>query len=110
MGGVVAKVNHIFKKTFQQGVNAFLAQKVIETDNNLKRDEKMKKAKTRYIKNSDGSKKSILKFKDGLDDEFYEDQGTMESKRRKDVGKRLHRKKTAKDDFLDSELRTKNQR
>lgn len=70
----------------------------------------MKKAKTRYIKNSDGSKKSILKFKDALDDEFYEDEDTTESKKRKDVGKRLHRKKTAKDDFLDSELRSKNQR
>ena len=70
----------------------------------------MKRAKTRYIKNSDGSKKSILKFKDGLDGEFYEDQGAMVSKRCKDVGKRLHRKKTAKYDFLDSELRTKNQR
>ena len=75
-----------------------------------KRQGKMKKAKVRYIKKSDGSKKSVLKFKDTLDDEFYEDEKTMESKRRKDVGKRLHRKKTAKDDFLDKELRVKNQR
>ncbi len=70
----------------------------------------MKKAKTRYIKNSDGSKKSSLKFRDTLDDEFYEDEDTTESKKRKDVGKRLHRKKTAKDDFLDDELRSKNKR
>lgn len=70
----------------------------------------MKKAKTRYIKNSDGSKKSILKFKDTLDDEFYGDEGITESKKRKDVGKRLHRKKTAKDDFLDDELRSRKKR
>ena len=33
-----------------------------------------------------------------------------ESKKRKDVGKRLHRKKTAKDDFLDDELRSRKKR
>ncbi|SMC65793.1 hypothetical protein SAMN02746065_106159 [Desulfocicer vacuolatum DSM 3385] len=70
----------------------------------------MKKAKNRYIKNSDGSKKSILKFKDTVDDEFYGDENITKSKKRKNVGKRFHRKKTAKDDFLDNELRNKDRR
>lgn len=62
----------------------------------------MKKAKGRYIKKNDGSKKSVLKFKIHRDEDSL-DQNTEFSRPRqhKDVGKRLHRKRTAKDDFLE---------
>jgi len=70
----------------------------------------MKKTKSRYIKSSDGSRKSILKFKDAFNDDFYEDKKTTGSKKRKDVGKRFHRKKSAKYNFLDNELRSINLR
>ncbi|SLM31003.1 hypothetical protein MTBBW1_260004 [Desulfamplus magnetovallimortis] len=68
----------------------------------------MKKARTRYIKNNDGTKKSVLKFREGHDEDLYEDEDETLLKQKKDVGKRLHRKKTVKDDFWDSGLINKN--
>ncbi|MBU1169952.1 MAG: hypothetical protein KKD44_10360 [Proteobacteria bacterium] len=62
----------------------------------------MKKSKLRYQKTDDGAKKSILKFRDyeeDVDDEIFDDEKGSSGKRRKDVGKRFHRKKTLKDDF-----------
>lgn len=61
----------------------------------------MKKVKTRYRKTDDGEKKSILKFRDYEEEEENDESSSWGSskKRRKDIGKRLHRKKTMKDDF-----------
>lgn len=57
----------------------------------------MKKVKSRFRKTDESGKKSILKFRDYEDEAYGEDPS---KKRRKDVGKRLHRQKTAKDDFV----------
>lgn len=60
----------------------------------------MKKVKFRYQISDEGEKKSIMKFRDVEDDD--DDRGSErdpDPRRRKDVGKRLHRKKTPKDDF-----------
>ncbi|MBF0200033.1 MAG: hypothetical protein HQK66_01745 [Desulfamplus sp.] len=67
----------------------------------------MKKAKTRYIKNSDGSKKSVLKFRDDHDEDISEEDGKPE-KQNKNVGKRFHRKKTAEDEFWDNQGKNRN--
>ena len=61
----------------------------------------MKKSRVRHIKNSDGSKKLILKFKDIHD----EDSDEKLLRRRKDIEKRRHRRQSFKDEFWDIENR-----
>lgn len=59
----------------------------------------MKKVKPKYRKTDDGEKKSILKFRDYEDIDEDESPQVHGKKKRKDIGKRLHRIRTMKDDF-----------
>jgi hypothetical protein len=61
------------------------------------------KKKIRYQKTEDGNKKSVLKFKDYYDDDMDDSDIEFNTKRKKDVGKRLHRKDTMKEHFLDND-------
>lgn len=59
----------------------------------------MKRERSSILKNDDGTKRSMIKFRDYDDFDDGDDIREHSKKRLKDVGKRLHRKKTVKDDF-----------
>ena len=59
----------------------------------------MKKTKLRYQKNDENSKKSVLKFRDYYDDDLDDEERESYNKRRRDEGKRMHRKHKIQDEF-----------
>jgi hypothetical protein len=63
----------------------------------------MKKNRFKHQKTEDSGGKFNMKFRDFDDDDSYGLGDESRGKRRKDTGKRQHRKKTMKDEFWESD-------